>query len=498
MGLEAKLVQRLSQQLLMTPQLQQAIKLLQLGRLEYIEAIERELLDNPVLEMASEDESLSSSPPDVPGSEEPLTVPRTGDDLSESSMQSAEGNTSTAEVEPNNSPVDWNDYLESFSDVRGSASPKGLVDFEDRPSVENAASRAESLSDHLISQLRMLDLSAKEAEIAYYIVGNLNRDGYLCVNYSEIAEACQSDVDSVAKVASQIQYLDPPGAACSTLGECLAIQLEELGYAESLAAKIVHNHLDKVEKRAYEKIAKAEGCVVEDVYKAVQQIQQLEPRPGRQFGDDETRYITPDIYVQKVGAEYVITLNEDGLPKLRISPYYMELLGKEAADGSQNKAYLNERLKAATWIIKSIHQRQRTIYRVTESIVKFQRDFFDYGISRLKPMVLKDVADDIGMHESTVSRVTTAKYVHTSHGVFELKFFFTTGIRHDGGDDVSSSSVKERIRALIAAETPNDPISDQQIVDLLKNEKVEIARRTVAKYRESLGILPSSKRKKMF
>jgi RNA polymerase sigma-54 factor len=270
-----------------------------------------------------------------------------------------------------------------------------------------------------------------------------------------------------------------------------------MGLGDSLEARIVANHLDKLEKKKYELIAKAENVEVEEIYKAITSIQSLEPRPGRPFGDDAIRYITPDIYVTKVGNEFVISLNEDGLPKLRVSPYYLELLKNTDADNSVNKAYLNERLKAATWLIKSIHQRQQTIYRVTESIVKFQREFLAQGISKLRPLVLKEVADDIGMHESTVSRVTTNKYVHTPQGVFELKFFFTTGIR-SGDGEVSSSSIKDKIKNVISAEPADNPLSDQQIVDILKQQEIDIARRTVAKYREALGIESSSKRKKLF
>ncbi len=287
------------------------------------------------------------------------------------------------------------------------------------------------------------------------------------------------------------------GVAAKDLRHCLLIQLENMGLGQGLEAKIIRDHLDKLEKRRYDLIAKQEQVSVDDVSKAVGNIRRLEPRPARQFADDSTRYITPDIYVYRVGEEYVISLNEDGLPKLRVSPYYLKLLRNDEADNVPNKNYLNERLKAATWLIRSIHQRQQTIYKVTESIIKFQRDFLDHGISRLKPLVLKDVAEDIGMHESTVSRVTTEKYVHTPQGVFELKFFFTTGLK--GGDgDVSSSSVKERIKAMIQGESNEAPVSDQQIVELLKQEGIQIARRTVAKYREGMGIESSAQRRRPF
>lgn len=478
----------------MTPQLQQAIKLLQLGRLEYIEAIEKELLENPVLEISGDDENIGAAP---------TTDPQPTSEIDSALQSHSSISDEISEVPPaqkesgTESPIDWADYLENFSDARGAAPQKGLINFDDRPSLENTLSKSENLVEHILLQLRMSDMSPDDENIAASIVGNLDKDGYLCATFEEISKDCQCTLAAVEEVHKRILYLDPPGVAARNLGECLLIQLEHLGFGDSLAARIIEQHIDKLEKRAFDKIAKAEQVPVEEIYSAVQLIQKLEPRPGRQFGDDETRYIVPDIYVHKIGSEYVITLNEDGLPKLRISPYYLKLLEKDAESSSDNKAYLNDRLKAASWLIKSIHQRQKTIYRVTESIVKFQREFFECGISKLKPMVLKDVADDIGMHESTVSRVTTNKYVHTTHGVFELKFFFTSGIKA-GGEDVSSSMVKDRIKTIIAAEDPGNPISDQQIVETLKLEKIEIARRTVAKYRETLGILSSAKRKRLF
>lgn len=491
MGLETKLVQKLSQSLLMTPQLQQAIKLLQLGRLEYKEAIEKELLENPVLEEIKEgtEEGAEQKGPAMADSGEQ------GDAAPQSSEPPAESEASDGtSKEPK---VDWEDYLENFIDSRGSATPKGTVDYEDKPSLEATLTKAETLQEHLVSQIRSSELSELQAKIAFHIIGNLNRDGYLCVTHEELAQECQCELSAVLEVIEMFKSFDPPGVAARDLRECLLFQLEDLGLGDSLEAKIVSQHLDKIERRKFDQIAKETGTTVETVYKAIASIRRLEPRPGRPFADDTTRYVLPDIYVYKVGAEYVISLNEDGLPKLRVSPYYLELLRKNEDDNSVNRSYLNERLKAASWLIKSIHQRQQTIYKVTESIVKFQREFLDYGIEKLKPLVLKDVADDIGMHESTVSRVTTNKYVHTPQGIFELKFFFTTGIKTAEGD-VSSSSVKEKIKNLIAAESQDDPISDQKIVEILKAQNIDIARRTVAKYRESLGILSSAKRKKLF
>lgn len=486
MALETKLVQKLSQSLMMTPQLQQAIKLLQLGRLEYKEAIERELLENPALEETREESDSQNTAAEATSRD--FTTITDSTNLPEAPPE---------QFETSEPKIDWEDYLESYSDHRGSATPRGLIDHEDRPPQEVSTTDTESLQDHLFEQIRMAGLSMGEQLIAQHIIGNLDRDGYLSSSYEEIAQICGCDNQRVADVAEMVRFLDPIGVGSRNLQECLLTQLEHQGNADSLQARIIERHLEKLEKRKLDQIAKEEGVTPEEVATAVKAIRTLEPRPGHRYSDDTTRYIIPDAYVQKIGNEYVITLNEDGLPKLRVSPYYLDLLRDKSGDADSNKAYLSERLRAAQWLIKSIHQRQQTIYKVTESIMKFQRDFLDFGIDRLKPLVLRDVANDIGMHESTVSRVTTDKYVHTPRGVFELKFFFTSGIKSATGD-VSSSSVKERIKQIIAQESSDAPISDQQIVECLKQSKIEIARRTVAKYRETLGIPPSSQRKKLF
>ncbi len=493
MALEAKLVQKLGQSLLMTPQLQQAIKLLQLGRLEYKEALERELMENPILEESREHDDQSaqsnsqSEQQQQQQQEESLSAPQTAASVAE------ERPADTAKEGP-----DWEEYIDNlFSESKTVANTRNSGDFEDRPSLEATLTRGETLHEYLVSQIRMLDLSKVDEQILQYVIGNIDKDGYLCATHEEVADACKCSVDDVERALSHFRTVDPKGVGARDLKECLLIQLDDLGLSDSLAAKIVRDHLDKVESRKFEHIVKAEKCGMDQIQRALTVIRDLEPKPGRPFEDDTVRYAIPDIYVYKVGNEYVVSLNEDGLPKLRINPYYLDLLKQDAGDGNQNKNYLNERLKAATFLIKSIHQRQQTIVKVTQSIIKFQREFLDFGIQRLKPLTLRDVAEDIGMHESTVSRVTTNKYVHTPQGVFELKYFFTTGIRTLEGD-VSSSTIKDKIKKIIEAESSDNPVSDQQIVEMLKAENVIIARRTVAKYRESLGLLSSSRRKKIF
>lgn len=490
MGLEAKLVQKMGQSLLMTPQLQQAIKLLQLGRLEYKEAIERELLENPVLEEVRDESEYSTLPSPEPEPTGPAVLPAASDNSDSNESQSAS-------TEPK---ADWDDYADTFTDYQGSASAKSTIDYEDRQPPEVVATLNESLEQHLLQQARLHDFSSSEKTIAQHLIGNLDRDGYLESTHEEIAELCGCTTEDVVAVADTIRFFDPPGVCARNLQECLLTQLEARGLGDRLEARILVKHLEKLEKRRFEAIAKEEGVSLEQVAAAINSIRNLEPRPGRPFSDETTRYVIPDVYVHKVGGEWVVTLNEEGVPRLRVNPHYTSFLKNKEHENSSaaNNSYITERLRAANWLLKSIHQRQQTILRVTETIMKVQKDFLEHGIDKLKPLVLKEIADQIGMHESTVSRVTTEKYVHTPRGVFELKFFFTSGIKTAGGSDISSSSVKERIKTIIAAESPSNPISDQQIADMLKAEKIDIARRTVAKYREMLGIPSSSQRKELF
>lgn len=484
MGMEAKLVQKMGQALTLTPQLQQAIRLLTLGRLEYGEAIARELLENPILEEMP-DEYHGGAPEEalrVAGPESLLAQPE------------AVGVTDESFSEPR---ADWETYRDSFSDYSGSASPKNSTDFEDRQPPEVVSVVTESLEQHLLEQLRFQDCTERECGIAQHLIGDLDDAGYLVSSYEDIAAHSDVEVQEVAKVAEMLRFFDPVGVCSRTLQECLLTQLEAQGRAEGLEGRLVSQHLEKLEKRRFDAIARAEGVSIDEVARAVATLRTLEPKPGRPFVSDSTRYIVPDAYVHKVGTEYLVTLNDDGQPRLRLNPLYTTMIKETDSLETISKSYLSERVRAATWLLKSIQQRQQTILKVTESIMKFQREFLDHGISKLKPLVLKDVADDIGMHESTVSRVTTEKYVHTPRGVFELKFFFSWGLKTAGGADISSSSVKERIKALIADENPLDPISDQRIVTVLQGEKIDIARRTVAKYRETLGIPPSSQRKRL-
>ncbi len=476
MALEIKQNLKLSQQLIMTPQLQQAIKLLQLSRLELIDLVQQEMQENPVLEEAPEDYQ----------SEE--TQAENGEDKLEQELTEDKP---AAEIDTK-SDIDWENYLENYSASSYSAS----YEDEERPSFESTLTRKTSLTDHLLWQLKLAQMTPEEEAIASLIIGNLDDDGYLQADIAEIAAQERVAVEVAERVLKKVQAFDPIGVAARNLQECLLLQAYHLGLKGSLAEQILLRHLPNLENKNYNAIAKDLGVTLQEVIDAVRIIASFEPKPGRPYASDEPQYITPDIYVHKVGDDYIVVLNEDGMPKLRISSFYRNALHAQGADVA--KEYIQEKLRSAVWLIRSIHQRQRTIYKVTKSIIKFQREFFDKGVAYLKPLVLRDVAEDIQMHESTISRVTSNKYVHTPQGVFELKFFFNSSINRTDGDSIASQSVKDKIRQIVASENPRKPYSDQKIVEILKQADIDIARRTVTKYREMMGILSSTQRKRLF
>jgi RNA polymerase sigma-54 factor len=495
MALETKLYQKLSQQLVMTPQLRQAIKILQVSRAELEQLIDEELAQNPVLE------ELLAEP--TPAEEEQSRTDEqftTDTGNGEDEFRPSETGETTNELAPDASgrEIDWKEYLENYSnDWHASTGTAADYDEDKRSALENTLVRSQSLTEHLIWQLRMADLDPLEESVAAMLIGNMDKNGYVQVAVEDVAFESGQDLEVVESALRRIQSLDPPGVGARDLRECLLLQLQAEGQGDSLSARIVRHHLDLLEGKRYDRLAKELGASIEEVVAAANEIAALEPKPGRNFGEGDVRYITPDVTVQKVGDEFVILLNEEGLPRLRVSQFYRQVLGSEGSTDA--KRYIQEKMRAAAWLIKSIQQRQRTLYLVTASIVKFQRDFLEKGVGALKPMVLKDVAMDIGMHESTVSRATANKYVHTAQGIFELKYFFTSSLKAgDGTDDVSAESVKERIREIVGNEDRRHPLSDQQIAEMLAKENVDIARRTVAKYREMMGILPSSKRRQAF
>jgi len=478
-ALELRQQLKLSQQLIMTPQLQQAIKLLQLSRLELLETIHEELETNPLLEETLDD-----------GREREVV----GEDRGEAAEELAEGYKEVQVVEKLREDFDWDSYLEEYN-----TSTPVLVESDPNrewPSYDHRLTLPATLEDHLQWQLRFCDLSDRQKEIGLVIIGNLNGDGYLEASLQEIAVMADATPAEVERVLVQIQVFDPVGVAARNLQECLLIQARNLNLQDDLVVSILEDHLYYLENKNFQGLIRAVKRSPEEVKLAVDLILQLNPRPGSAFNEESVQYISPDIYVLRVDDEFVVLLNEDGMPKLRVSSYYKEALDHNAAIPTDAKDFIHGKLRSAAWLIKSIHQRQRTLYKVGQSIVKLQHDFFEKGVAFLKPMVLRDVAEDVGMHESTISRVTTNKYMDTPHGIFELKYFFNSSISSVLGDAVASESVKERIRQIIKGEDTTKPYSDQEIVELLAGENIKIARRTVAKYREMLNILPSSKRRK--
>jgi RNA polymerase sigma-54 factor len=471
----------------MTPQLQQAIKLLQLSRLELTDLITQEMEENPLLEEVTSEEYP-----------EDTTVPES-DTVELTDREEIKAVERTEEITgegDGKEEFDWNSYLEDYG-------PTGVrYDRKDdeAPSWDNMLMVKPSLTDHLMWQLKLSRITEAETKIGEQIIGNLDNNGYLMASVEEIAKQEGVEESFVEGVLKKIQEFDPPGIAARDIKECLLIQARIMGMLTPLVESIINEHLKDLETKNYTNISRKLKVPISEVLQAVCIISSMDPKPGSVYTQERIDTITPDVYVFKAGEEYKIILNDDGLPKLRISNFYKEIMGGSNTypDAESSRKYIRERMQSATWLIKSIQQRQRTIYKVTESILKLQRDFFDYGINYLKPLVLRDIADDVEMHESTISRVVTNKYMHSPRGIFELKYFFSSRIQKTSGDAVASKSVKEEIKNIVSAENPKKPYSDSDIVDLLKKSGISIARRTVAKYREMMGVLPSSKRKKYF
>jgi RNA polymerase sigma-54 factor len=481
MGL--KMSMKLSQQLRMTPQLQQAIRLLQLSRMELETEVRKELEENPVLE------EIADSIEDDKDHKTQMT-----EELREA--ESVAGDTDPTKQDE----FEWENYVESL--YKPPQAPSSAGNNDEIMNYENVISAEKNLADHLHWQISLMGFNEDERTTLGILINYINDDGYLQTSLEDIAADEHVDVQELKDMLPFLQELDPAGVGARDLKECLLLQARHLEEDTHDLVRVIEHHLSDLEKKNYAAISKVLGKPIPEVIQLCQIILGMDPKPGRIFLPTDTQYITPDVYVHKVGEDYVVSLNEDGLPRLRISNLYKNLLkGDKKGDQKDGKAtqdYVQEKLRSAIWLIKSIHQRQRTIHKVAESIVKHQREFFEKGPGFIKPMILRDIAGDIGMHESTVSRVTRDKYFHTPIGVFELKYFFNSGIGTTDGDSVASESVKLKIKALVDAESPKSPLSDQRIVELLKKEGINIARRTVAKYRDILKILPSSKRKKFY
>ncbi|OGW61419.1 MAG: RNA polymerase sigma-54 factor [Nitrospirae bacterium RBG_16_64_22] len=502
MALEARLDLKLSQKLIMTPQLQLAIRLLRLSHLELTEAITQELTENPCLEEtaieleegdavaektedAAEGESESSAEREAPGGE-------AGEDGA-GSAAGVEGGRS----DESDAPIietRWDEYFEERASDGRDLGYMGPDRDEDLPSYDRTLANRETLTDHLLWQVRLTEASPSQREACEAVIGNLDENGYLDASVEDLVKLTGQNPEEIEAAIRVVQGFDPPGVGARTLAECLLLQLPALGLCGTLVEAVVRDHLADLERKRYDRIAKVQRTTVEAVLEAAKTLARLEPCPGRPFDHATPTYVVPDVHIVKEEDRLIILLNEDGIPALHISGFYKDLMRQKVLPPDE-RGYLEDRYRSAQWFIKSIQQRNRTIYRVTESILKFQRDFFDYGIRYLRPLVLRDVAEDVGMHESTISRVTATKYMSTPRGLLAFKFFFSSGLASSSGVDVSSVSVRDMIQKIIQKEPTDRPLADQSIEEILRKQGIEIARRTVAKYRGELGIPTAGRRR---
>jgi RNA polymerase sigma-54 factor len=460
---------RLSQRLILTPSLQQAIKLLPLTTLELAEVLEQEVMENPLLEEVPAQEVAAEEVAQEEAKEEQART----DPLKDIEIEKF-----------------FEDYFDDGAARRGRPS-----EVPEMPPIENTLTESPDLYDHLLWQLHMSASDEPTVEIAEAIIHNLDEDGMLRASLEEIANMGPYPPEEVEKALAVVQALDPPGVAARDLTECLRLQLRILGLEGSPADVMVRDYLKQLQSHQYAEIGRQMALTPEEVSHHLEIIRRLDPKPGSKYCPDRSTYILPDVFVVKEGDDYKIVLNDDGLPKLRISPTYRRMLDEKEAGSEETRNYVKDKLRSALWLLKSVDQRQRTIYKVAESIVRHQRAFLDHGITQLKPLVLRDVATDIGMHESTVSRVVANKYMHTPRGVYELRFFFHSGITSTMGEAISSVTIKDRIRKMIDNEDTSHPLSDSRIAEVLEADGLPLARRTVAKYREELRIPPSNLRK---
>jgi len=484
---------RQRQQLVMTPKLQQALKLLQMPAIELQQMLKQEIMENPLLEEVEEYEEI------VESSEETAETSPDGDGAAETAT--AEAVVEVPEEEKETKPdggeagaeqVDWDEYFNEGFDLGNS----GQEEEHKEEFFEKVPVAKRSFTDQLMGQLRILTDDPVVLAIGDYLIGSLDESGYLTCDLEEVANTIGVSVGEVDRVLEIIQSFDPPGVGARNLQECLLLQLRYRGLDDSPAATIVRDHFDEFKQKKYVEIARKLRVTVQDVQEQCKLISTLDPKPGLEVVAEDPKYVIPDLVVETVDGKYVVYLNDRNIPRLRVSQHYHDELMREVRDGdSEAREFINARLKSAKWLIQTIEQRRRTMVKVMECIVRKQRDFFDRGTAFLKPLTLQQVASEINMHESTVSRVTTNKYVQTPRGVFELKFFFSSSLGTQDGGEVSAKSAKDKIRRIIEAEVARTPLSDQKIADMLKKDGLNIARRTVAKYREQLNILPARMRK---
>ena len=475
---------KLTQQLLMTPQLQQAIKLLQLSRLELADTIRQEIEQNPLLEEINPgDTDYEINQESLSATEETPTTPES-EKTDEVNM---EGISSMQEINWEDDYANYYDAGFSFTRETPDRTRLSQIDF---------LTKETNLQSHLQWQLSHSELDNELETAGLFVIGNLNRNGFLEVTIEDITREIECDEETAQRAITIIQDMDPPGVAAMDVQESLLLQLKRLDLEDSLAAVIITDHLHNLELKNYGTVAKALKRPTKEVLAAIEVIKGLNPYPGEQYNEREVHYIIPDVFIHKIGDEYIIVLNDEGLPRLKVSSAYEEIIESDSDASSETKIYIKDKLRDALWLIKSMQQRQRTIYKVAESLLKFQKNFFEKGVEHLRPLVLRDVAEDIEMHESTVSRVTTNKYMHTPQGIFELKYFFSTALPQKDGEALAAESIRQRIKNMIKNENPDKPLTDNAISTILAEENIKVARRTVAKYREQMGIMPVKHRRK--
>ncbi|OIQ59975.1 RNA polymerase factor sigma-54 [Neomoorella thermoacetica] len=449
-----------TQRLIMTPELRQAIVILQLSTLELADYIQQELQENPVLEVRDDGEVAAG-----------------------------------CETREENDPfdIDWQEYFQDGSDLGYVCEPR-----EELPEwyPENFPTGQPTLQDHLLLQLQIAATNPRQVEIGSFLIGNLDSNGYLKISLKEAAALLKVPQADVWQVLDLIQHFDPPGVGARDLVECLLLQLRQRGEAPAGTEKIIRGFLPDVAEGRLTRIARRLNMSLPAVQAAVDYIRSLDPKPGRSFGGSlDNRYIVPDVIIERVGDEYVVLVNDLAMPRLGINPVYQALLRKEAACDPRTRQFIERKLNAAAWLIRSLEQRRLTVYRVVNCVVKEQREFLDKGLKYLKPLTMRQVAAALGIHESTVSRATANKYVQTPQGVFELKFFFASGVEKRGGA-AAAESIKKMISEAIGREDPASPLTDQQLQEMLQQQGIRISRRTVAKYRDEQGIPAAAKRKR--
>jgi RNA polymerase sigma-54 factor len=479
-GFSQDLRQRQTQSLILAPQLRQSLKILQVAALDLRSVIQEELQNNPTLEeLPMEGVSLDKEV-DADHRENANDTPDQSEALD-----------FTKEFEIlNKLDDDWRDHMASA----GGAQSYTSEDAEKRQHFFDSLVTETSLQEHLMQQAELIDTSPKVIAAMRYLVGCLDDRGFLTQTPADVALQTQLPLAAVQEAATLLKTFDPPGIGAQSLSECLLLQLSAQGRSDSLAARILRDHFELLTRRRIPEIARKLGLGMDDVQEAIEVVGSLDPAPGRRFADDSNRVVVPDVTVEKDGDEWKIVLNSDYIPRLRISNTYREMIARGKLSKPE-RDYLRERMRSGKFLINSIEQRQQTIERITREIIKVQVEFFEQGVSKLRPLTMTQIADVVGVHETTVSRAIANKFIRTPHGVFEFKFFFTPGYQAQSGDSVSNTSVKDMINNLISGEDRSQPLSDQEIVAKLETRGIKIARRTVAKYREELGLLPSNLRR---